>query len=373
MDQTKEIIYYMFNHELKKRFVRNFINMTNILSNEQIERLKQWKESLKSDVAKNWKKEEDNAEEEIHKIINETGFENGNKLSENQIDNIFHLMKKFSANRALSNLLYRENGVEEFNDKLRKLLFGEDSEFVERIDGFFQLKGIGVQTLSQFLVVIDPTKYPLMTSLTKELLELDSKQDEDAYQIAMERFGVSDKSKYLKRTLDYLRDLVIFEEIKNSLALEKYSSVNNLIWFARKLSDEDEQFEALKEYSSVSLESDLRDYLENKLHLIEKGLKLIKKEFDTGEVGQIDLLCKDKDGYTVVVELKKGRTNDKVVGQTLRYLGWIIENQTKKARAIIIVNEPDEKLNYALKPLEDKITLKYYKVNFEISDKYKNS
>ena len=48
-----------------------------------------------------------------------------------------------------------------------------------------------------------------------------------------------------------------------------------------------------------------------------------------------------------------------------------MKNQTKKARAIIVVKEPDEKLNHALIPLANQITLKYYKAKFEISDKYK--
>ena len=87
------------------------------------------------------------------------------------------------------------------------------------------------------------------------------------------------------------------------------------------------------------------------------------------EVGKIDLLCKDKKGVHVVIELKKGRESDKVVGQTLRYLGWVEKNFNTKVRGIIIVNEPDERLQYALSPLKDLIELKFYKVNFDIKDK----
>ncbi|MBD3215252.1 MAG: DUF91 domain-containing protein [Candidatus Lokiarchaeota archaeon] len=40
------------------------------------------------------------------------------------------------------------------------------------------------------------------------------------------------------------------------------------------------------------------------------------------EIGRIDLLAKDKAKNTyVVIELKKGRSSDKVVCQTLRYMG----------------------------------------------------
>ncbi|GAG02246.1 unnamed protein product, partial [marine sediment metagenome] len=183
----------------------------------------------------------------------------------------------------------------------------------------------------------------------------------------LKRFNITDTSKYLERTLDYLRDFIIFEEIKKTLLLEKYTSANNLIWFARKIAEEGPS-ETLKEYGSISLETDLREYLADRPSLIEKGLKLVEKEYDTKEAGKIDLLCKDPKGYSVVVELKKGRTSDSVVGQTQRYLGWIIKNQNKKARAIIIVNESNERLDLALVPVSDKIKLKYYKVRFEISN-----
>jgi len=103
--------------------------------------------------------------------------------------------------------------------------------------------------------------------------------------------------------------------------------------------------------------------------VIEKGMGLIQKEYDTKEVGKLDLLCRDRKGAHVVVELKKGRKNDEVIGQTLRYLGWVEKNLDPKVRAIIIVSEPDTKLQYALGPLKNLIALKYYKVNFEISDK----
>jgi hypothetical protein len=68
--------------------------------------------------------------------------------------------------------------------------------------------------------------------------------------------------------------------------------------------------------------------------------------------------------------LKKGRIGHEVVGQTLKYIGWVQTNKNKKARGIIIVSEPDDKLRYATLPLKDLVKVTYYKVNFAISDKY---
>lgn len=176
--------------------------------------------------------------------------------------------------RALSRLLYVDNGIEEFNKRLKDLYLGL-APFPQRVNDFFKLKGIGTQTLSQFLVALDPTKYPLITSQTKDALDLDAQQEQKAMEIAIKRFEITDQSSYLERTLDYLRDFVIFEQIKELLGLEKYMSVNNLIWYANKEAGEGPE-EALETYASVSLEKDLRDYLANYPDRIERGLQLAR-------------------------------------------------------------------------------------------------
>lgn len=104
---------------------------------------------------------------------------------------------------------------------------------------------------------------------------------------------------------------------------------------------------------------------------LESSLKLVQKEFDTKEVGKIDLLLTDKKGYNVVVELKKGRKSDDVVGQLSRYMGWVMKHQNKKVRGIVVVNEPDERLNYSVLPFRGAIKIKYYRVKFEVTDEYK--
>jgi RecB family endonuclease NucS len=102
---------------------------------------------------------------------------------------------------------------------------------------------------------------------------------------------------------------------------------------------------------SVSLEKDLINYLASDPSLIEEGLELMEKEYDTKNVGRIDLLCTDKNRDFVVIETKKGKESDKVVGQIQRYMGWINRNLAKNGenvRGLIIVNEFDEWLDYAV-------------------------
>jgi len=340
--------------------------MSIVLTPEQTENLKVWKNSLKSEEAKNWEVSEDEAEEKIRSIFSKVNFEGGGDLTTEDFDELFRLLKKFSANRALSNLLYRGIGLKNLNLQLRNLYYGKDP-FAKRVDDFFKLKGIGIQTLSQFLIAFDSRKYPLITSQTKETLNLDSMQEEAARKEALERYDIQDPGQYLERTIDFLTDTIVFETIKFITGVEKYTQVNNLLWFGKASEEGSEEPVA---FTSISLESDLRDYLASNPATIEKGLTIVQKEFDTKEIGRIDLLCKDKNGNAVVVELKKGRKSDEVVGQILRYIGWVMNNQKTKVRGIIVVNEPDDRLEYAVAPLKNMIDIKYYRVKFEISSTY---
>ena len=202
-----------------------------------------------------------------------------------------------------------------------------------------------------------------------DALSLDAQQEQQAQQIAIEKYQVGNSQEYLELTLSYLAVSVIFEQIKELLNIEKYTSVNNMIWFANQEEDTGPA-EAFEQYTSLSLEKDLKEYLAKNPHVLEKGLKLIRKEFPT-DVGSIDLLLQDNKGYDVITELKKGKESDNVVGQISRYMGWIIKNKNKKARGIIVVNEPDQRLDYSILPFNGLIKIKYYRVKFEVSDKYK--
>lgn len=101
----------------------------------------------------------------------------------------------------------------------------------------------------------------------------------------------------------------------------------------------------------------LKEALEKNPSILEKGLKLVKcgRQFPTDD-SNIHLLMRDKNRHYVVVELKKGKTEDDVVGQTLRYMGWVRENlsKTKLVRGIIIVakGEITNKLKMAIKGLQ---------------------
>ena len=93
---------------------------------------------------------------------------------------------------------------------------------------------------------------------------------------------------------------------------------------------------------------------------------------DGTDVGRIDVLAKERGtGSFVVIELKKGRESDVVVGQTLRYMGWVQENlcqQGEDVKGLIICKAQDERLRYALQALPGNIRVKFYTVSFRLSD-----
>ncbi len=123
------------------------------------------------------------------------------------------------------------------------------------------------------------------------------------------------------------------------------------------------------------MEKYLEEFIETNFNKINFGakLELYQDEESNGRqyptpIGNIDLLAVDKiNKEFVVIELKKGRSNDTVVGQILRYMGWIKENMAKdyNVRGIIILKERDEKLEYALKLIPN-VNLFLYEVLFNV-------
>lgn len=89
------------------------------------------------------------------------------------------------------------------------------------------------------------------------------------------------------------------------------------------------------------------------------------------EIGPIDILAQSKSGESfVVIELKKGRPSDQVVGQVLRYMGWVKRNLCKNGesvRGLVICRDRDPKLSYALE-MTNNIAVRYYTVDFKLKE-----
>jgi hypothetical protein len=111
---------------------------------------------------------------------------------------------------------------------------------------------------------------------------------------------------------------------------------------------------------------DFGEYLS--LYIDDEGTPA--QQYPTSE-GFIDLLAKDSDENFVVIELKKGRSNQQVVGQILSYVGWVKNNladKNKKVRGIIVAADGNKALLDAVSTVNDFISVKYYRVKFNFED-----
>jgi hypothetical protein len=101
----------------------------------------------------------------------------------------------------------------------------------------------------------------------------------------------------------------------------------------------------------------------------EENGDVIGSRYQTGEVGEIDLLAKHKtEDRWLVIELKRDQSSDSTVGQLLRYMGWVRRRLAngQEVRGLIICSEPDLKMRYALDGLPG-IECMTYQVSFGLS------
>jgi hypothetical protein len=139
-----------------------------------------------------------------------------------------------------------------------------------------------------------------------------------------------------------------------------------------------EPIEDVENRAEFELEKYLEDFTVHNFDSIFRGqLKLYRdEEGNVGQqyptdVGPIDILATNAStGDFVVIELKKGKSSDVVVGQTLRYMGWVRDNlcnDGQEVRGRIICKDKDLRLEYALGELP-RVDVKFYVVNFHLSD-----
>lgn len=85
--------------------------------------------------------------------------------------------------------------------------------------------------------------------------------------------------------------------------------------------------------------------------IFEQDGEKVGQQFLT-DTGPLDILAIKKDkSELLVLELKKGRASEVVVGQTLRYMGYVAQELAEphqKVRGVIIAHEDDQRIRRAL-------------------------
>ena len=102
--------------------------------------------------------------------------------------------------------------------------------------------------------------------------------------------------------------------------------------------------------------------------IFEEEGEQVGQQYST-DAGIIDILAVSRDKKRIlIIELKRGRVSDVVVGQVLRYMGYVREqiaesNQTEEG--VIICLEDDQKLKWAISSVPS-ISFYRYKIDFKL-------
>jgi restriction system protein len=175
---------------------------------------------------------------------------------------------------------------------------------------------------------------------------------------------------------------------KNSLSTPFQNSVGSILTLF-SLNSYSEDIEAIlgklvptagsieESIKTFGLESHLEDFIVSNWRSIPEFSdydihveddEVVGKQYVT-DIGRIDILARSKiDKSWLVVELKKGHTSDDVVGQVLRYIGWVMENEAnegEEVKGLIIASKNDDKLRLALKTVPH-VSYLTYEVNFAL-------
>ncbi len=135
--------------------------------------------------------------------------------------------------------------------------------------------------------------------------------------------------------------------------------------------------ETIEDPSVFAMEKHLEEFLVrnweqtefgNEFDIYEEEGERVGQQFPT-DTGPLDILAISKDRKTLlVVELKKGRASDVVVGQALRYMGFVQEElaeQNQNVRGVVIALDDDQRLRRAL-AMVDTIDFYRYQVSFKL-------
>ena len=130
--------------------------------------------------------------------------------------------------------------------------------------------------------------------------------------------------------------------------------------------------------SEFALEKHLEDFLVQNwkqtelgkdFDIFEEDGELVGQQYQS-DTGPMDILAIKKDkSQLLVVELKKGRASDAVVGQVLRYMGYVkqeLAEPNQSVKGVIIALDDDTRIRRALAMTPD-ISFYRYEVSFKLT------
>ncbi len=275
-------------------------------------------------------------------------------------------------------------------------LVDESKPIQERIDkvtgwsGPGVVKGFGPATLSAVLQVAYPDRYGVYNRVSMDGLSkiglnpADSTPNWDSVSLGKRYALINEVLVELSKTygvtlwaLDWIWWAILYPEDSDPLGASGSPSQSSSPTLGASPT-----ILPVQDGGPFTMESHLEDFLvenwENTPLSKDLGLDILTDE-KTGETigiqyrtdvghNRIDMLCRNNktNGYTVV-ELKRDKTSDEVVGQVQRYMGWVKRNLAKgqPVDGIVICHEVDENLKYAL-TVAPNIQFFLYQVSFKL-------
>ncbi len=146
--------------------------------------------------------------------------------------------------------------------------------------------------------------------------------------------------------------------IVSTKKVESYYLVPEYTWLTTYAVDPDALQQSLQNY--IKKEQEYQKYLRENTSLIEDGIIVVSEQYEV-DSGFIDILCRDKNGLDVGLELKYPAASNTVIGQILRYKEDY-RRKTVNGNMRFIVVAP--KISTKLKDLLSANTIEYKEIPF---------
>ncbi|GEO02083.1 hypothetical protein NSE01_39150 [Novosphingobium sediminis] len=253
-------------------------------------------------------------------------------------------------------------------------LVDESRPIEERTRPATDIKGLGKGIITAILLVAYPNKYGVWNNTSESgLIDLDLMPDWPRGA----SFGVR-----------YAAINAVLNELARELEVDLWTL--DTIWWYLSGDKEETEVDAGTSLTADSpiaqvaarfaIERHLHDYLFDNWSQLELSrdwdIYVRDGEPDAGyefptPIGRIDLLAKHKhESKWLVIELKRDKSSDAVVGQILRYIGWIrahLAQPDETVEGLIIAARGEDKLHYALSAVPS-VSFKSYEVEFRLKD-----
>jgi hypothetical protein len=256
-------------------------------------------------------------------------------------------------------------------------LMNEERPITDRMQSVIDIKGMGRGIITAILHVAYPDKYGVWNNTSNQgLHDLDLLPHPPRGDSFGERYAA-------------VNDVLV--SLAKELEVDLWT-LDAIWWYLGEDEEEDDDDQPMVPSSDIqtgtinakttrfALERHLHDYMFDNWEMLDlarewdiytrDGEPEAGYEFRT-PIGRIDLLAKHKrEPRWLVIELKREKSSDAVVGQVLRYIGWVQKHlieDDEMVEGLVVATEGDPQLHYALEVVPS-VSFKSYEVEFRLKD-----